>query len=59
MFMPMALDAIAIRRDRVAGQVWIGWWAGPPGPRFIPENLAKKLDAGIQEAMPEFLAAVQ
>ncbi|MGB6836259.1 MAG: hypothetical protein WBF66_00965 [Dehalococcoidia bacterium] len=57
-FVPMAEDIITLRRDRVVGRVWVGWSPGPPGPNFIPENLAEKMDAGIQEALPELLAAV-
>jgi hypothetical protein len=59
MFLPIAMDTFMIRRDRVVGQVFLMWTWGPPGPNFIPENLAKKMDAGIQEALPELLAAVQ
>jgi len=58
-FLPFATDVITIRRDRILGRVWVDWSWGPPGPKFIPENLAKKMDAGIQEALPELLAAVQ
>jgi hypothetical protein len=53
------MDTFTIRRDRVIGEVFLAWTPGPPGPKFIPENLAKKMDAGIQEALPELLAAVQ
>jgi len=58
MFLPYATDVITIRRDRVLGRVWLNWSWGPPGPNFIPQNLARKMDAGIQEALPELLAAV-
>jgi len=57
-FLPYVTDVITIRRDRVLGRVWVDWSWGPAGPNFIPENLAKKMDAGIQEALPELLAAV-
>jgi hypothetical protein len=59
-FLPVAVDFLAFRRDRVIGEVIVMW---PPmsggGNEFIPQNLAKKMDAGIQEALPELLAATQ
>jgi hypothetical protein len=58
-FMPVAADFLAFRRDKVIGEVIVMWLPGPPGNRFIPQNLAKKMDAGIQEALPELLAAIQ
>jgi hypothetical protein len=56
-FLPVAMDIYTIRRDRVLGQVVIMWSPGSPGSRFVTENLAKKMDAGMQEALPELLAA--
>jgi hypothetical protein len=59
-FLPVAMDFFAFRRDRVIGEVIVMW---PPmsgeGNEFIPQNLAKKMDAGIQEALPELLAAIK
>jgi hypothetical protein len=57
LFLPFVTDVITIRRDRVLGRVWLDWSWGPPGRNAIPENLAKIMDAGIQEALPELLAA--
>jgi hypothetical protein len=56
-FLPVAMDMYTIRRDRVLGQVLIMWSPGSPGSRFVTEKLAKKMDAGIQEALAELLAA--
>jgi hypothetical protein len=58
-FVPVAQDYYMIRRDRVIGEVSVMWSAGPPGSRFVTEKLAKQMDAGIQEALPELLAAIQ
>ncbi len=58
MFLPISEDLYTIRRDRVVAQVTADWAPGPPGPEFVTENLAKKMDAGIQDAMPQFLASV-
>ena len=55
--MPIAMDLFTIRRENVIGEVFLVWTPGPPGPKFIPENLAKKMDAGIQQALPQLLAA--
>jgi hypothetical protein len=58
LFMPIGMDIFAIRRDRVVGEVVLIWTPGPPGQQFVTENLAKKMDAGIQAALPQLQAAV-
>jgi hypothetical protein len=57
-FLPMAMDIYTVRRDRIVGEVFASWAPGPPGPKFVTENLAKKMDAGIQQALPQLLSAV-
>jgi hypothetical protein len=56
-FLPVSEDMYTIRRDRVVAQVTADWTPGPPGPKFITENLAKKMDAGILQALPQLQAA--
>jgi hypothetical protein len=58
-FMPVTADFLAFRRDKVIGEVIVMWPPMSPGNQFIPQNLARKMDAGIQEALPELLAATQ
>ena len=58
MFLPVVMDIFTLRRDRVVSEVSLMWVPGPPGRKVVTENLAKKMDAGIQEALPELLAAV-
>jgi hypothetical protein len=57
LYLPMSVDVITSRRDRVLGRTWLWWTPGPPGRKVIPENLAKIMDANIQEALPQLLAA--
>jgi hypothetical protein len=54
----MVTDLFTFRRDRVVSEVFLMWTPGPPGREVVTENLAKKMDAGIQEALPDLLAAV-
>jgi hypothetical protein len=54
--LPIAMDIYTIRRDRVIGEVFLIWTPGPPGQQFVTENLAKKMDAGIQAALPQLEA---
>ena len=56
--MPIAMDLFTIRRENVVGEVVLIWTPGPPGQKFVTENLAKKMDAGILQALPQLLAAV-
>jgi hypothetical protein len=58
LFLPVSEDLYTIRRDSVVAQVTADWALGPPGPTFVTENLAKKMDAGIQAALPQLQAAV-
>jgi hypothetical protein len=57
--LPLITDMFTIRRDRVIGQVSLIWTPGPPGPDFIPQNLGKRMDTGIQQALPELLTVTK
>jgi hypothetical protein len=57
-YIPRTMDVFTLRRGRLIGEVVLLWTPGPPGQQFVTENLAKKLDAGIQAALPQLQAAV-
>jgi hypothetical protein len=57
LYLPAVFEFITIRRDRVLGQIGALWSPGPPGRKVTLENLATKMDTGIQEALPQLPAA--
>jgi hypothetical protein len=57
-YIPRTMDVFTLRRDRLIGEVVLIWTPGPPGQQFVTENLAKKMDAGILQALPQLQAAL-
>jgi hypothetical protein len=57
-YLPRTVDIYTFRRDRAIGEVFLIWTPGPPGQQFVTENLAKKMDAGILQALPQLQALV-